>query len=157
MTVLAVGTDLELLHDAIAALPDPAREVAQRDAVGVVVVNMRHCLASNGYFLRLVKAPSGPDALAEVPWVRLTPPEYLPVSSRGIAQARVAGASEPYEKEYALADGSRVPVIAAVGLLRDGPIPFLGLVAHAEDEEACAAIRAWSASPDRDVRPRLTR
>ncbi|HWT93558.1 MAG TPA: hypothetical protein VN238_11210 [Solirubrobacteraceae bacterium] len=152
-----VGTDTELLHDAIDALPEPARTIARQDGVGAVVVNMRHCTASNGYFLRLVGAPTGPDALAEVPWVRLTPPEYLHVSAHGIAQARIAGASEPYEKEYELADGTRVPVLAAVGLLRDGPVPLLGLVAHTADTAACDAIRAWTSSPDRDVRPRLTR
>ncbi len=61
-------------------------------------------------------------------WMKLTPPEYLPVSQAAAAKAAQTGRSGLYEKEYIRKDGSRVPVIigcAAVGDPRDQVIAFV--------------------------------
>ena len=142
----------ELLAHALVALPAPAREVAERDAVGAVVADARHILAANGHFLALAGAPAGLGGAERVPWVRLTPPEVLPRDAHGIAQARIHGASDAYEKEYLLADGTRVPLLVGVGLLLGEPLPLFGLVARRDDAVAAGAVRAWTTAPDRDLR-----
>lgn len=43
-------------------------------------------------------------------WRRVTPPEHLGRDEAAIAQARARGWWDPYEKDYLLADGTRLPV-----------------------------------------------
>lgn len=143
-----------LIADAVAALPDAVRAVAEADDVGVVIADTRNVVAANGYFRRLVGTSEDGRS---IPWVRLTPAESLTRSAHGIAAARVSGVSEPYAKEYDVAGGGRVSVLAVVGLLADEPLPLLGLVAAAGDARARDAVQAWASAPDRDVRPRLGR
>ncbi len=145
----------DLLGRALAALPEPTRTAARTDAVGAVVADARHILAGNAYFLALVRAPAGPGGAREVPWVRLTPPELISRDAQGIGQARIHGASDAYEKAYLFPDGSRTPLLVAVGMLGPDPLPLFGLLARADDAAACDAVRAWTGSPDRDLRPRL--
>jgi len=49
-------------------------------------------------------------------WASITPPEWLPSDERAIAQVRDSGACIPYEKEYVLPDGRRIPVLVGFTL-----------------------------------------
>lgn len=72
----------------------------------------------NGAFLRLIRVSREAFEAGAVDWQALTPPEWLSADERAVAQALERGHSEPYEKEYLLPGGTRLPVL--VGLARSG-------------------------------------
>ncbi len=149
------AADDALLARAVAALPPPARAAAERGAVGAVIADARHVLAANDRFLALVGREDEGAAALPLSWMRLTPPEHLAADARAIGQARVTGASEPYAKEYGDAEGGRVGVLIAVGLVGDEPLPMFALIAPADDAAACAAVHAWTTAAEPDLRGRL--
>jgi PAS domain S-box-containing protein len=50
-------------------------------------------------------------ASGRVRWTELTPPEWRDRNARTVAELRMIGTVQPFEKEYFRADGSRVPVL----------------------------------------------
>nr|WP_246580547.1 PAS domain S-box protein [Deinococcus aestuarii] len=124
------------------------RRLADANPIGVVIGDAAGRLPYvNDAFLRLIRAPREDFAAGRVNWLSLTPPEWLPADERAIRQARERGHSDPYEKEYLLADGTRLPVLVAV--TRAGA-PGDALVAYVLDlSDRKAAERALS---DRNAR-----
>ncbi|MDQ2693519.1 MAG: PAS domain S-box protein, partial [Chloroflexota bacterium] len=76
------------------------------DASGNVIV-------ANDYYLNLLGVSREEFANQNVDWQTFTPPEWLSADEKAIRELREHGISEPYEKEYIRADGTRVPVYIA--------------------------------------------
>jgi PAS domain S-box-containing protein len=58
-------------------------------------------------------------------WDALTPPEWRPRDERAIEELRRTGVCAPYEKEYELRDGRRVPVLIGGGVVQVPADPAL--------------------------------
>lgn len=80
------------------------------DASGRVIV-------ANDYYLNLLGVSREEFLDQKVDWRKFTPPEWLPADEKAIRELREHGISEPYEKEYIRADGTRVPVYIADAML----------------------------------------
>ncbi len=149
------AADDALLARAVAALPAGPREAAERGVVGAAIADARHLLAASERFLDFVRPDAGARPELPLSWMRMTPPEHVAGDARAMAQARVAGVSEPYTKEYERADGARFPIVIALGLVADEPLPLFVLAAAAGDPDACAAVAAWTTAADADLRARV--
>ncbi len=145
----------ELLERAVAALPAGPRAAAERGVLGAAIADARHVLAANERYLGFVGHRTEGPRVLPLSWMRLTPPEHVAGDARAMAQARVAGVSEPYEKEYQRPDGTRVPIVIALGLIADEPLPLFVLAAAADDPDGRAAVAAWTTAPDADLRARV--
>ncbi|TNC70891.1 PAS domain-containing protein [Rubellimicrobium roseum] len=87
----------------------------------------------NEAFLQLVGHSRAEFEAGLLDWRALTPPEHRALDDGKMAELRRSGTAAPYEKEYVLRDGRRVPILVALTL------------ADPEDEEHVAVIVDLSA------------
>jgi PAS domain S-box-containing protein len=75
----------------------------------------------NDAFLRLVRYTREDLEAGLVNWLDLTPPEYAELDLRALEEIAAHGVSQPYEKEFVLKDGSRVPIFLGAASFKDNP------------------------------------
>jgi PAS domain S-box-containing protein len=73
----------------------------------------------NDAFLDIIGYRRGSLPAAEINWMAMMPPEYVPVDRRAMEELRARARCKPYEKEYVRPDGTHVPVLLA-GALFEG-------------------------------------
>jgi PAS domain S-box-containing protein len=86
----------------------------------------------------------------KVRWNEITPPQYLPLDERGIAESFERGACTPYEKEYIAKDGHPVPILIGYVLLEGaGPDYICFLIDLTERARLLTSERAARAEAER--------
>lgn len=74
---------------------------------------------ANDYFLNMVGYTSEEMLAGHIQWVKMTPPEFLPLDEEAIAELRTKGVANPFEKEFLRKDGSRVPISIGSAMLQE--------------------------------------
>jgi PAS domain S-box-containing protein len=98
--------------------------------MGIVIsTNDGAIVDANDAFLAMVGYTRSELLGGEIDWRALTPPEWLALDERAIAELARTGRFEQYEKEYVRKDGGRVPV--SLGGAR---------IAHTDDEQICYIV-----------------
>jgi PAS domain S-box-containing protein len=117
------------------------RRLVDANIVGVLISNLEGpILEANDAFLQMVRYTRHDLTSGRLCWTELTPPEWQAVTERAVAQLRMSGTCEMYEKEYFRSDGSRVPVLIAATAIGDARSETLAFVLdlterkHAEEE-----------------------
>ncbi|WP_019587831.1 PAS domain S-box protein [Deinococcus apachensis] len=121
---LGYAVDIHDRMEAEAALRASAahfRRLADVNPIGVALGHPDGRVSyANDAYLRLLNVTRADLDVGGVNWHALTPPEWRAQDKRALAQAQARGHSDPYEKEYLLADGRRLPVLVVVAQLGDG-------------------------------------
>jgi PAS domain S-box-containing protein len=76
---------------------------------------------ANDTFLKLVHHTREDLEAGLVNWVALTPPEYADRDERCLREIEARGYGTPYEKEFLLEDGTRVPILLGSAAFEDNP------------------------------------
>ncbi len=94
------------------------RKLADSNIIGVIFGDIHGGISyANDEYLRILGYTREEFEAGRIGWATVTPPEWLPVDERAIAQARDGdGAAAPYEKEYIRKDGTRIPVLVGFTL-----------------------------------------
>jgi PAS domain S-box-containing protein len=115
------------------------RELAEREArirrlvdsniIGIFVWDLDdRIIDANEAFLRIVGYSRDDLVSGRLCWRDLTPTEWRDADDRRVAEFEATGTAQPYEKEYFLKSGGRVPVLvgaAAFGGRRDQGVAFV--------------------------------
>ncbi|WP_413201241.1 PAS domain S-box protein [Nostoc piscinale] len=97
------------------------RRLFESNLVGVAFWNTEGFITdANDAYLQLVGYTRDEFAVVgKIDWRELTPPEYLDLDDRALADVQVSGVSQIYEKEYVQRNGKRVAVVLGIALLTD--------------------------------------
>jgi PAS domain S-box-containing protein len=76
---------------------------------------------ANNAFLKIVGYTREDMEAGRINWMELTPPEFAHLDRRALEEITATGVCTPYEKEFILADGSRVPVFLGSAAFKDNP------------------------------------
>ncbi|WP_407160668.1 AAA family ATPase [Bradyrhizobium sp. STM 3557] len=104
------------------------RELAEREArirrlvdaniIGMFVWDFEdRIIDANEAFLRIVGYGRDDLVSGRLRWRDLTPPEWRDADDRRMAQLEATGTAQPYEKEYFVKSGNRVPVLVGAATL----------------------------------------
>ncbi len=104
----------EALHQAHVRL----RSFVDSNIVGVAVAGSEgQIFEANDYYLNLIGFTRAEFERGEINWRAITPPEWLSVDEKAIAELHEHGACTQYEKEYVRRDGTRVSVLIIDAML----------------------------------------
>jgi PAS domain S-box-containing protein len=78
-------------------------------------------LEANDAFLKIVRRTRAELEAGEIDWMKMTPPEYADLDRRALEELAARGVCTPFEKEYVLKDGARVPILLGSAVFRDNP------------------------------------
>jgi two-component system cell cycle sensor histidine kinase/response regulator CckA len=145
---LVIGKDITDQHRTLDALRKSEMRFARLSEAGVVGVLVGDAsgriLEANDAFLQMVGFTRSELEAGRVRWDDLTPPEWMEVSRRTIAELRQRASVRPVEKEYLRKDGTRVPVLITAATLEGEE--HLTLVVDLSDRRVAEAARKRSES-----------
>jgi len=142
-----VGCTIDITEHrrAIAALQETERrfrKLADSNVIGVIFGDVHGGIRyANDEYLRILGYSRDEFESDRVGWASVTPPDWLPVDERAIAQAKGGdGACAPYEKEYVRKDGTRISVLVGFTLFgEEETVAFI--LDISERKRAEAALR----------------
>ena len=119
--VLAMVSDItarKRVEAELRASEERVRRLVESNIIGITIGDLEgRILEANDALLRLVGYTRAELQSGGLRWDHLTPPEYLPLDERAIAEACASGAATPWEKEYVRKDGQRIPVLVGFAML----------------------------------------
>lgn len=103
--------------------------------LGVLTANLDRILDANDAFLRMIKYSREEMLAGAIDWRAMTPPESKKLDDTALQQLIELGASVPFEKEYILRDGSRLPMLMGGIRLRSEPLEWMCYVVNLTDRK----------------------
>jgi len=154
------------LHGQLEQHEAKIRRLVDANIIGIIIWDLEgRILEANDAFLRMGGYDREDLISGRLNRTDLTPPEWRERDARTIAELKMIGAVQPFEKEYFRKDGGRVPVLiglAAFGEERDQGVAFVldlterkcaedalrGSEARFRDYAESASDWYWETDPD---------
>jgi PAS domain S-box-containing protein len=95
------------------------RRLVDANIIGIVIIDLEGgIIEANDALLGMMGYQREDLVSGRMRWTDLTPPEFRAADAKRVAQVKLTGTLQPFEKEYFRKDGSRLP--ALVGVARFG-------------------------------------
>ncbi len=103
---------LATLHRELEEREAKIRHLVDANIIGIFIWGLEgQVLEANDAFLHMLGYDREDLASGRLHRTRLTPPEWRARTERAVAEVKMTGTIQPFEKEYLRKDGSRVPVL----------------------------------------------
>ena len=116
----AISLENTRLYRDLAEREAKIRRLVKANIIGIFTWDIEgRILEANDAFLRMVGYDREDLASGRLCWTDLTPAEWRDRDARTVAELKMIGAVQPFEKEYFRKDGSRLPVLVGGALLEE--------------------------------------
>jgi PAS domain S-box-containing protein len=133
----------ERLLAALRASEARFRALSDSGVIGVLVADRDRILEANDAFLDLIGYSRAEMLAGTLRWSKITPPEYAEADARALQELADTGIVQPFEKEYARPDGSRVSVVIGGAITGHEPLEWTSFVLDVSGRKrAEAEVRA---------------
>jgi PAS domain S-box-containing protein len=96
------------------------RHLFESDLIGIKFSDEKgKILDANNLFLQMIGYTREDLEMGRINWLTITPPEYIASDQKAAEELKITGEVKPYEKEYFRKDGSRVPILIGMTVLKD--------------------------------------
>ena len=99
------------LHSDLEERENKIRRLVDANIIGIIIWNLGRILEANDAFLRMTGYDREDLASGRLNRQDLTPVEWRDRDARTVAELKMMGTVQPFEKEYFRKDGSRLPVL----------------------------------------------
>ena len=99
---------------------------------------------ANDAFLRMVGFTREEMKAGQIDWRAMTPREYAALDERGLEELRTRGGVVPYEKEFVLRDGTRLPILIGAVRLSSEPLEWVCWVVDLRGMKEIAKVEEQS-------------
>ena len=97
------------------------RRLVDANIIGIFIWDLDgRIIEANDAFLRMVGYDREDLAAGRMRWTELTPPEWRDSDERRLAELKLTGSLQPFEKEYFGKEGVRVPVLIGAATFEEG-------------------------------------
>ncbi|MEX2274636.1 MAG: SpoIIE family protein phosphatase [Actinomycetota bacterium] len=148
----ALALQRVLLLDAERERETRLRLLMESNVIGSVVAGERQILDANQAFLEMIGRTREELEAGLIDWPAMTPPEFADIDAAAVRRLLSTGRAEPFEKEYLLTDGTRVPVLLGLALLEAEPFRCIGFVLDLTERKASEAERQRLLDEERAAR-----
>lgn len=115
--------------------------------LGVAIANENRIIDANDALLSMIRYTREQMLAGEIDWMEMTPVEIRHRDVNAVEQIREYGACVPFEKEFILPDGSRLPFLVGAVRLTTDPLQWAvyitSLLEQQKLREAERKVREW--------------
>lgn len=112
--------------------------------LGVLATSVSQVTDANDAFLKMIGYTRKELEAGLIDWRSMTAPEYAGLDERAIEELQQFGACVPFEKEYLLRDGKRLPILIGAVRLRSEPLECLCWVVNLRTQKSAAEAERQS-------------
>jgi PAS domain S-box-containing protein len=132
------------------------RRLVDSNIIGIYLWEIEgRIIEANDTFLRMVGYDREDLVSGRVRWTELTPPEWRDHNARAVAELRMIGTVQPFEKEYIRADGGRVPVLIGSVMFEESETEGVAFVLDLTERKRAEAEAIESEGRYREVQTEL--
>lgn len=115
--------------------------------LGVAIADQQRIVDANDALLQMIGYTREQLMRGEIDWVKMTPEKFRPLDEAGIEQLREFGVCAPFEKEFVLGDGRRLPFLIGAIRLSSEPLQWSAYVVDLTEQRKLQAaehkVREW--------------
>jgi PAS domain S-box-containing protein len=152
----AIALENARLYRDLADREAKIRRFVEADIIGIVIFTLDgQIVEANEAFLRIVGYDRADLVAGRLRWTELTPPEWRDRDARTVAELKMIGTVQPFEKEYFRKDGSRVPVLIGSVTLEESETEGVAFVLDLTERKRAEAEARESERRYREVQMEL--
>jgi PAS domain S-box-containing protein len=108
----AIALEIARLYHDLEQREAKIRRLVDANIIGILIWNLQGAIIeANEAFLRMVGYSREDLISGRLRWTDLTPADWRDRDERAIAELKLTGTTQPFEKEYFRKDGNRVPLL----------------------------------------------